>query len=68
MSYLLLIIVFVVSTILLLLVLLSGARKVGCPKCRWEGSYRAWKKEGRCPLCGTTDPPRELNRTKEEIR
>ena len=60
MTNLFLTIICVVSTIFLVLVLLSGARRVGCPNCKWEGSYRAWKKDGKCPFCGSTDPPREL--------
>ncbi len=62
MSNLALTVVCVVSIVLLLLVLLSGARRVGCRHCKWEGSYKAWKKEGKCPFCGSTDPPRELGK------
>jgi len=55
-------IICAVSVVLLFLVLFAGARRVGCRHCKWEGSYRSWKKEGMCPLCGSTDPPRELGK------
>ena len=65
MTNLFLTIICVVSSFFLVLVLLSGARRVGCPNCKWEGSYRAWKKDGRCPFCGSTNLPRELGKRKK---